>query len=74
VQEIEKALAELQRLMEYRALHIGQAEEFLGIGLSSRKNLCIHPEVRLLCTSILVTMIDTRSAGNVVVTSSMLGV
>lgn len=52
VPEIEKALAELKRLMEYR---ISQAETeeqrvkeqgFMGIGLTSRKNLCIHPEVR----------------------------
>ncbi|KAG6909718.1 hypothetical protein DXG01_015920 [Tephrocybe rancida] len=50
VPEIEKALAELKRLMAYR---IGQAEtdeerekesNYSGIGLTSRKNLCIHPE------------------------------
>ncbi|RKO85323.1 hypothetical protein BDK51DRAFT_2984, partial [Blyttiomyces helicus] len=44
VPEIEKALAELKRLMDYRASH-GLKEEFLGIGLTSRRNLCVHPSV-----------------------------
>lgn len=51
VPEIEKALAELKRLMEYR-INFAEGEEekakeqsFYGIGLTSRKNLCIHPEV-----------------------------
>ena len=45
--EIEKALAELKRLMEYRAQYVeeGQEESILAIGLSSRKNLCVHPDV-----------------------------
>lgn len=43
--EIEKALAELKRLMEYRRDVEGLNEEFLGLGLTSRKNLCIHPDV-----------------------------
>ncbi|KAI0256693.1 DNA repair helicase [Lactifluus subvellereus] len=51
VPEIEKALSELKRLMEYRisvAETEGQREKekaFTGLGLTSRKNLCIHPEV-----------------------------
>ncbi|KAF7792985.1 hypothetical protein EIP86_004090 [Pleurotus ostreatoroseus] len=51
VPEIEKALAELKRLMDYR-ISCAESEEqrakernFYGIGLTSRKNLCIHPEV-----------------------------
>ncbi|KAJ3176597.1 DNA-dependent ATPase of the nucleotide excision repair factor 4 complex [Geranomyces variabilis] len=44
VPEIEKALAELQRLMEYRKSQ-GMKEKFLGLGLTSRRNLCVHPEV-----------------------------
>lgn len=44
VPEIEKALAELQRLIAYRASQ-GCDEAFLGLGLASRKNLCIHPTV-----------------------------
>lgn len=61
--EIEKALAELKRLMEYRARYNdpgsdppcqrdtplpkgqGEPEDMLAFGLSSRKNLCIHPSV-----------------------------
>lgn len=79
VPEIEKALAELKRLMEYRARYNvqqdqasgvlkkesqssdrpgehniemngkgntgSQMEDILALGLSSRKNLCIHPDV-----------------------------
>ncbi|KAJ8489675.1 hypothetical protein ONZ45_g13473 [Pleurotus djamor] len=51
VPEIEKALAELKRLIEYR-VNCAEDEEskakerdFLGLGLTSRKNLCIHPDV-----------------------------
>ncbi|WFC94546.1 DNA helicase [Malassezia brasiliensis] len=65
VPEIEKALAELKRLMAYRAKYNkaanmvnadgnsmevegedeGKMEEILALGLSSRKNMCIHPVV-----------------------------
>ena len=46
VPEIEKALAELKRLMEFRGKVLeGGQEQFLALGLSSRKNLCIHPTV-----------------------------
>jgi DNA excision repair protein ERCC-2 len=45
VPEIEKALAELKRLMEYRRDREGLNETFLGLGLTSRKNLCVHPSV-----------------------------
>jgi DNA excision repair protein ERCC-2 len=51
VPEIEKALSELKRLMEYRisVAETGEKREkeraFTGLGLTSRKNLCIHPEV-----------------------------
>ena len=51
VPEIEKALAELKRLMDYRISLAETPEErekeqnFTGLGLTSRKNLCIHPEV-----------------------------
>ncbi|KAI8801402.1 hypothetical protein BJ742DRAFT_763294 [Cladochytrium replicatum] len=44
VPEIDKALAELKRLMKYRASQ-GLNENFLGLGLTSRRNLCVHPEV-----------------------------
>ncbi|KAI5830733.1 DNA repair helicase [Schizophyllum commune Tattone D] len=51
VPEIEKALAELKRLMAYRIQcaetpeQRAKEEAFTGLGLTSRKNLCIHPEV-----------------------------
>ncbi len=44
--EIEKALAELKALMKYRADQLGEEEEFRGLGLTSRKNLCLHPSVK----------------------------
>lgn len=44
--EIEKALAELKALMNYRADQLGEREDFRGLGLTSRKNLCLHPSVK----------------------------
>ncbi|KIM33127.1 hypothetical protein M408DRAFT_325951 [Serendipita vermifera MAFF 305830] len=51
VPEIEKALTELKRLMEYR-IQSAETEEarakekaFTGVGLTSRKNLCLNPQV-----------------------------
>ena len=44
VPEVEKALAELKRLMAYRRAN-GLLEPFLGLGLTSRRNLCVHPTV-----------------------------
>jgi len=44
--EIEKALAELRALMQYRSDQLGFAEDFRGLGLTSRKNLCLHPSVK----------------------------
>ena len=44
--EIEKALAELQELMKYRTKEKGYEEDFRGLGLTSRKNLCLHHEVK----------------------------
>lgn len=43
--EIEKALVELENLMDYRAKELGYREDFRGLGLTSRKNLCLHPQV-----------------------------
>ncbi|KAJ1553461.1 DNA-dependent ATPase of the nucleotide excision repair factor 4 complex, partial [Nowakowskiella sp. JEL0078] len=53
VPEIEKALAELKRLMAYREKFVGK-EHFLGLGLTSRRNLCIHPTVKKETTGIIV--------------------
>lgn len=44
--EIEKALVELKALMKFRAEKLGREEEFRGLGLTSRKNLCLHPSVK----------------------------
>ncbi|KAJ4375754.1 TFIIH/NER complex ATP-dependent 5'-3' DNA helicase subunit [Neurospora sp. IMI 360204] len=44
--EIEKALVELRALMKFRAERLGHEEEFRGLGLTSRKNLCLHPSVK----------------------------
>ncbi|KAL3963717.1 hypothetical protein ACCO45_000721 [Purpureocillium lilacinum] len=44
--EIEKALVELKELMKYRADQLGYEEDFRGLGLTSRKNLCLHPSVK----------------------------
>lgn len=52
--EIEKALAELKRLMAYRVANAESDEQkskelaYTGLGLTSRKNLCINPDVRML--------------------------
>ncbi|KAF7128702.1 hypothetical protein CNMCM5793_003553 [Aspergillus hiratsukae] len=44
--EIEKALAELKELMKFRTQQLGYTEDFRALGLTSRKNLCLHPSVR----------------------------
>ncbi|CZR52001.1 probable excision repair protein rhp3 [Phialocephala subalpina] len=44
--EIEKALYELKALMKYREEQLGHPEDFRGMGLTSRKNLCLHPSVK----------------------------
>lgn len=43
--EIEKALIELYKLMQYRTDELGYVEDFRGLGLTSRKNLCLHPTI-----------------------------
>jgi DNA excision repair protein ERCC-2 len=45
VPEIEKVIAELQNLMEYYAKNAPEKPNITGVVLSSRKNMCIHPEV-----------------------------
>ena len=49
VPEMEKVLTELQELVDYRSKYFlgpgERAPEILALGLSSRKNLCIHPNV-----------------------------
>ncbi|XP_024163429.1 general transcription and DNA repair factor IIH helicase subunit XPD isoform X1 [Rosa chinensis] len=45
VHEMEKTLAELKLLHKYQVQHLGKQAEILAIGLSSRKNLCVNPNV-----------------------------
>ena len=47
VPEMEKVLVELQELIEYRRRYFPDNKEpkIVAVGLSSRKNLCIHPAV-----------------------------
>lgn len=45
VQEINKVMEELKRLRRSYQEEVGVAPEMVGVALSSRKNLCIHPEV-----------------------------
>lgn len=45
VPEIEKVIEELKKLMDYYEKRKGQKLNMLGLVLSSRKNLCIHPQV-----------------------------
>ncbi|KAG5674154.1 hypothetical protein PVAND_004138 [Polypedilum vanderplanki] len=45
VPEIEKVIAELQNLMEYYEKHAPEKPNLTGLVLSSRKNMCIHPDV-----------------------------
>ncbi|XP_038221320.1 general transcription and DNA repair factor IIH helicase subunit XPD [Zerene cesonia] len=45
VPEIEKVLEELKNLFKYYEKSQGEKPSLTGVVLSSRKNLCIHPEV-----------------------------
>lgn len=45
VHEMEKTLAELKLLHKYQLDNIGPSARMLALGLSSRKNLCINPDV-----------------------------
>jgi DNA excision repair protein ERCC-2 len=47
VPEMEKVLVELQELIEYRKRYFQDNKEpkIVAVGLSSRKNLCVHPTV-----------------------------
>ncbi|XP_071656917.1 general transcription and DNA repair factor IIH helicase subunit XPD isoform X2 [Patagioenas fasciata] len=48
VPEIEKVVEELRKLLDFYEQELGEKVPFLGLALSSRKNLCIHPEVSAL--------------------------
>lgn len=46
VPEIEKVLEELKNLIEYYEKEDKVKPKIVGLVLSSRKNMCIHPEVQ----------------------------
>jgi len=45
-------------LLNYIAMETGKMPKFLGISVSSRKNLCIHPEVRLIFCSVGIHILN----------------
>ena len=45
VPEMTKALRELRGIMEYRESLLGSNASFLAVGVSARKNMCVHPTV-----------------------------
>jgi Rad3-related DNA helicase len=63
VPEIEKALAELKRLMVYREEMGAKDEGFRGLGLTSRRNLCLHPEVCLDFVSVVEVILMSNPTG-----------
>ena len=52
VPELEKTLVELKRLVQYRESVQGSKMKFTALGLSSRRNLCLHPEVGISVFSV----------------------
>ena len=47
VPEIEKVIEELKKLLEYYEKETKTVPNIIGLVLSSRKNMCIHPEVKI---------------------------
>lgn len=47
VPEIEKVIEELNKLLDYYEKVDSVYPQLVGLVLSSRKNLCIHPEVNI---------------------------
>lgn len=45
VPEIDKVLEEAKVVLDYRNKELGTAPSTLALGLSSRRNMCVHPEV-----------------------------
>lgn len=44
----EQVIEELRKLLHFYEKQEGEKLPFLGLALSSRKNLCVHPEVSAL--------------------------
>lgn len=54
IPEIEKTVEELKRVIAYRSSELGPTPPpFLGLALSSRKNLCVNEKVRLTLKTLL---------------------
>lgn len=51
VPEIEKVVEELRLLFKYIETETKEKLNMLGLVLTSRKNLCIHPEVKKSCAT-----------------------
>jgi DNA excision repair protein ERCC-2 len=51
VPEMTKALKELRVIMEYRNSLYSEVPRFLAVGISARKNMCVHPTVSRLSTA-----------------------
>lgn len=51
VPEIEKVIEELKKLLEYYEKQDGIYPRLVGLVLSSRKNMCIHPQVRAVSST-----------------------
>ncbi|XP_046371417.1 general transcription and DNA repair factor IIH helicase subunit XPD-like [Haliotis rufescens] len=45
VPELDKVVEELRNLMKYYEKETGEVPNLLGLALSSRKNMCVHPEI-----------------------------
>jgi len=67
VPEMTKALKELRVIMEYRNSVYVEPSRFLAVGISARKNMCVHPQVSRLPTA------DAINARCRVLTSSGVG-
>nr|CAG4636787.1 EOG090X01B4 [Ceriodaphnia reticulata]SVE72778.1 EOG090X01B4 [Ceriodaphnia reticulata] len=73
VPEIEKVMEELRKLMTYYEKELGMEQNILGLALSSRKNLCIHPSVSKeregkvvdgRCYGLTASFVRSRHAGD----------
>ena len=59
-----QVMEELKRLRRSYQEEVGVAPEMVGVALSSRKNLCIHPEVsRMADTPVYVDANGATTAG-----------
>ncbi len=60
-----QVLMELKELLEYRRKYFAPGEDpkILALGLSSRKNLCIHPRVSGACWGAWAAARDDAGAG-----------